>query len=116
MLISLIVIELCPGQSSKCSNAQRAITPKLGIIVMVFCIAFLPNELCLPTKFHVDISYSSREMSLTKFKVPSMWQFHFNLLNYLLMQLFHNLPMLLQNVLLDHLPSPTMHLNKVVFK
>jgi hypothetical protein len=30
MLKPLLVLELCPGQGSKCKNKQRAITPKLG--------------------------------------------------------------------------------------
>jgi hypothetical protein len=30
MLISLTVSEICPRQSSKCTNEQRAITPKLS--------------------------------------------------------------------------------------
>jgi hypothetical protein len=31
MLISLIVLEQCPGQNSKCKNEQREVTPKLGM-------------------------------------------------------------------------------------
>jgi hypothetical protein len=30
MLISLTILELCPRQSSKSKNKQRAVTPKLG--------------------------------------------------------------------------------------
>jgi hypothetical protein len=30
LFISLIFLEFCPGQSSKCKNEQRAITPKLS--------------------------------------------------------------------------------------
>jgi hypothetical protein len=36
MLISLIVLELCPCQSSKSKNEQRAITPTLGKIKLWF--------------------------------------------------------------------------------
>jgi hypothetical protein len=56
MLISLIVLELCPEQSSKCKNEQRAITPKLGKTeICFFGNALLFNEIFLPTKFRVDI-------------------------------------------------------------
>jgi hypothetical protein len=38
-------------------------TPKLGKAKLwYFCTAFLPNEIYLPTKFHVDISNSIRVM------------------------------------------------------
>jgi hypothetical protein len=70
MFISLIGSELCPKQSSKCKIKQWAITPKLGKTELwFFCTAILPNEIYLPTKFHVDISYKFRAMSRTKFKV-----------------------------------------------
>jgi hypothetical protein len=70
LLISLIDLEKCPGQSSKCKNEQRAITPKLGKTELwFFSAAFLLNEIYLPTQFHVDISYSFRVMSRTKFNV-----------------------------------------------
>jgi hypothetical protein len=69
MLISLIVLELCPGQSSKCKNEQRAITPKLDKTELwFFCTALPVNEIYLPTKIHVNISYSLKLMSQTKFK------------------------------------------------
>jgi hypothetical protein len=70
MLISLIILELCPGQSSKFQNEQRKITPKLGKTELwFFNNALLRNEISLPTKFHVDISYTFKIMSRTKFKV-----------------------------------------------
>jgi hypothetical protein len=69
MLISLKVLELCPGQMSKSKYKQRAITSKQGKAELwFFRIALLPNETYLPTKFHVDISYNFRVMSRTKFK------------------------------------------------
>ena len=69
-LISLLVPELCPGQSSKCKNEQRAITPKLGNAeLQFFCIALIFNEIYLPTKCLVDITCNFRVMSWTKFKV-----------------------------------------------
>jgi hypothetical protein len=41
-LISLTVSELCPGQSSKCKNEQRAITTKFGNTEFKFlCTALL---------------------------------------------------------------------------
>jgi hypothetical protein len=65
-----MVSEPFPGQSSKCKNKERAITPKLGKAELQFlCTALLSNEMYLPTKFHVDIFYSFRVMSRTKFKV-----------------------------------------------
>jgi hypothetical protein len=64
-----IASELNPGQISKCKYEQRAITPKLGKAeIPLLGTAQLPNEIYLPTKFHVDISYSFRVMSYTKFK------------------------------------------------
>jgi hypothetical protein len=66
MLISLIVSELCRGEGSKYRNEQRAITPKLGISELWFlCIAHLPNEIYLLTKFHVD-TFCFRVMSQTR--------------------------------------------------
>jgi hypothetical protein len=57
ILISLIVSELCPGQSSKGKNEQRAITQKLGKAELGFLnTAHLPNNIYLPTKFHDDTS------------------------------------------------------------
>jgi hypothetical protein len=69
MLISLIILEICPGQSSKCQNKQMAITPKLDKAVFrFFSIAAFYNEIYiyLPTKFHVYISNGFRVMSRTK--------------------------------------------------
>jgi hypothetical protein len=69
MLISLN-LKLCPGQSSNCKIEQKAITPKLGQTELrFFSTALLFNELYPSTKFHVDISYSFRVISRTKFKV-----------------------------------------------
>jgi hypothetical protein len=57
MLIPLIVLELCSGQSSKSENKQRGIIKKLGKAELRFlCTAHLHNEIYLPTKIHVDIS------------------------------------------------------------
>jgi hypothetical protein len=42
MLIPLIVLQLCPGQSSKCKNKQRAIIQNLGKTEL----RFLVLELC----------------------------------------------------------------------
>jgi hypothetical protein len=54
MLISFIVLELCPGQSSKSTNKQRAIIQAIGKAELRFlCTAHLLNEIYLPTKFHV---------------------------------------------------------------
>jgi hypothetical protein len=59
MLISLIVLELCPGQSLKCKNEQMAIIPKLGKAELrLFRIALLLNEIYLSTIFLVDTSQS----------------------------------------------------------
>jgi hypothetical protein len=70
ILIALSVLELCPGQSSKCTNKHRAIIQKLGKAELRFlCTTHLLNEIYLPTKFHVDTSYSFRVMSWSKFKV-----------------------------------------------
>jgi hypothetical protein len=58
MLISFVLLELCPGQSLKCKNEQ---TPKLGNTELWFFYnILLLNEIYLPTKFYVDISYSFR--------------------------------------------------------
>jgi hypothetical protein len=62
MLTSLEFLELCPGQSFKYKNKQRAITPKLGKAELWF-LWTAPNEIYLPTKFHVDTSCC--------FKVPT---------------------------------------------
>jgi hypothetical protein len=68
MLISLIVLELCSRQRSKCKNEHRAITTKFGKAEFKFsCTANLPIEIYLPTKFHVDISCSFRVISQTRF-------------------------------------------------
>jgi hypothetical protein len=57
MLIPVIVLELCPGQSSKGKNKQWAIIQKLGKVELwLLCTAHLLNEIYLPTKFHVDTS------------------------------------------------------------
>jgi hypothetical protein len=70
MLITLIFLELCPGQSSKYTNKQRAIIQTLGNAELRFlCSANLLNKIYLPTRFYVDISYSLSVMSRTKFKV-----------------------------------------------
>jgi hypothetical protein len=70
LLIPLVVLLLCPGQSSKCKNEQRAITPKLGKVELwFFCTALLLNEIYQPTKFLVYTSCCFRVMSWTKFKV-----------------------------------------------
>jgi hypothetical protein len=67
ILISLIVSELCPGQSSKCKNEQRAPTSKLGKADLWFLYnALLLNEIYLHTKFHVDISCCYKVMSRTR--------------------------------------------------
>jgi hypothetical protein len=64
MLIYFIVLELCPGQSSKSKNEQRAITPKLENAELLFlCTEHLTYEIYLPKKFHVDISNNFRVMS-----------------------------------------------------
>jgi hypothetical protein len=64
MLITLIVLELCPGQSSKCKNKQRAIIHKLGKTELWFLsTAHLLNEIYLPTRFHVDTSCCFKVMS-----------------------------------------------------
>jgi hypothetical protein len=63
MLITLIVLELCPRQSSKSKNEQRAIIQKLGIAELQFLsTANLLNEIYLSAKFHVVNSYSFRVM------------------------------------------------------
>jgi hypothetical protein len=72
MLIPLIVLELCPRQSSKCKNKQRAIIQKLGKADLWFlCTAHLLNEIYLHTKFHVDTSYS--------FPTPGKLSLHFKI-------------------------------------
>jgi hypothetical protein len=59
MLISLKILELCSGQSLKYKNEQREITPKLSKTeVRLLCTALLLNEIYVPYKFHVDISYN----------------------------------------------------------
>jgi hypothetical protein len=48
MLISLIVLELCPEESSKYKNEQRGITSKLGKVELWFlCTAHLLDEIYL---------------------------------------------------------------------
>jgi hypothetical protein len=55
MLISPIVVELCPGQDF----LKGEIIKKWGLSELgFFCTALIPNEIFLPTKFHVDISDS----------------------------------------------------------
>jgi hypothetical protein len=55
---------------SKCKNKQRAIIQNLGKAELRFmCNALLLNEIYLPTKCHVDTSYTFRVMSRTNFKV-----------------------------------------------
>jgi hypothetical protein len=56
MLVSLKVLKLCRGQSSKCKNERGAVTPKIGQELWFLYTAHLPNEIYLPTKFHVDTS------------------------------------------------------------
>jgi hypothetical protein len=57
MLISLIYLELCHGQSSKCKNDQRAITPKFGKVKLWFlwtahfypiCSIYLQSFMLIP--------------------------------------------------------------------
>jgi RsiW-degrading membrane proteinase PrsW (M82 family) len=48
MLISLIVLELCPWQSSKCKNEQRAIWKLVKTELCFYCTALL-SEIYLPT-------------------------------------------------------------------
>jgi hypothetical protein len=68
VLISLIILELCPGQFSKFKNEQKAITPTLCKAELRFvCTTHLHIEIYLPTKFHVDISYSFTVMCRTRF-------------------------------------------------
>jgi hypothetical protein len=51
ILIPLIVLESCPGQSSKCKNKQSPFIQKLGKAELRFlCTAHLLNEIYLPTK------------------------------------------------------------------
>jgi hypothetical protein len=62
-LIPPAISELCPGQSSKSKNKQRAMNRKLGKAkIQFFFIACLSNKIYLPTQFLVDISYSLRVM------------------------------------------------------
>jgi hypothetical protein len=57
MLIYLIVLELCPGQSSKCKNEKRAITLTISKTeLLFFSTALFNNDIYLPTKLYVDIS------------------------------------------------------------
>jgi len=64
LLIPYVVLELCPGQSSKCKNEQRATTPKLGKAELWFrCTTLLLNEIYQPTKCLVDTSCSFIRMS-----------------------------------------------------
>jgi hypothetical protein len=56
MLISLIVLELCPGLSSKGTNEQMSITPKLRKTELwFFSTALPPNEIYLLTKVNLII-------------------------------------------------------------
>jgi hypothetical protein len=66
MLISLIVLELCPRQnfSIRGENLKMRLNR-----VMVLSTALLLTEIYLPTMFHLDISYSFRVMFRIKFKV-----------------------------------------------
>jgi hypothetical protein len=67
MLIPLIVLELCAGQSSKCKNKQRAMIQKLGQAELRFLrTAHLLNEIYPSTKFHVDTSCCFKIMSRTR--------------------------------------------------
>jgi hypothetical protein len=65
MLISLIVLQLCPGQdfSKRGDNSKMRLTE-----LWFFCIVLLLNEIYLSTMFHVDISYGFRVMFQPKFK------------------------------------------------
>jgi hypothetical protein len=68
MRISLIILELCPGQSSKSKNKRKTVTPKLGKEELrLLPSAHLPSEIYQPTQFHIDISYTFRVMSRTIF-------------------------------------------------
>jgi hypothetical protein len=59
MLIPFIILELCPGQSSKCTNKQKVTIQVLGKAELWFvCTAHPLNIIYLPTKFHVDSSCS----------------------------------------------------------
>jgi hypothetical protein len=63
MLISLVVLELFPGQDF----LKGVIIRKLGKTELCFfCTALFLND--LPTKFDVDISYNFRVISQIKFK------------------------------------------------
>jgi hypothetical protein len=54
----------------QCKTEQKAITAKFSKTdLRFFSTALLVKEINLPTKFHDDISYGFRVMSLTKFKV-----------------------------------------------
>jgi hypothetical protein len=75
MLITPIVLELCPGQTSKCKNKQRAIIQVLDKADLRFlCTAHLLNEIYLPTKIHVDTSDSFRQSSKFKNKQRAIIQ------------------------------------------
>jgi hypothetical protein len=64
--IPLVVSELCHSQSSKSENEQRTITQLGNTELWFFCTALLSNEIYLPTKFHVVISYTFRVMTRTR--------------------------------------------------
>jgi hypothetical protein len=49
--IPLIVLELCPWQSSKCKHYKGNNSKNRKSRVTFFCIALLSNEIYLPTKF-----------------------------------------------------------------
>jgi hypothetical protein len=67
MLMSLIVLELCPGQCLQCKNEQKAITPKVcKTELWFFYTAPLHNEIYLPTRFHADTSCCFKVMSRTR--------------------------------------------------
>jgi hypothetical protein len=66
MLILLIVLQLCPEQIF----LKGKIIQKWGLTEFwFFCTAPLLNEIYLPTIFHINIAYSFKVMSRTKFKV-----------------------------------------------
>jgi hypothetical protein len=65
MLISLIVLELCPRQDF----SKRGDNSKMELNRVMVLLQFLPNDVYLPTKFHVDISNNQRVMFRTKFSV-----------------------------------------------
>jgi len=67
VLISLVILELCSRQCSKCKTLTKVNNSKLGKAELCFLfIVLLLNEIYLPTKFLVDTSCSLRVMSWTR--------------------------------------------------